>query len=88
MSKPIEIKHSKNEQLFNAIESGVGYSSDKTLAKYFDASRSTIWHWTRTGRLPSPIKITDGSTRWSNNAIKQHQRVLEQSHGRVKEATV
>ena len=26
MSKPIEIKHSKNEQIFNAIESGVGYS--------------------------------------------------------------
>ena len=52
------------------IESGVGYSSDKTLAKYFDTSRSTIWLWTREGRLPSPVKLSNGSTRWANKDIK------------------
>lgn len=60
-----------NEQIFNAIESGVGYSSDKTLAKYFDTSRSTIWHWTRNDKLPKPEKLSTGTTRWSNKAIKE-----------------
>ena len=60
-----------NEQIFNAIESGVGYSSDKTLAKYFDASRSTIWHWTRIGKLPKPEKLSTGTSRWDNRKIKE-----------------
>jgi predicted DNA-binding transcriptional regulator AlpA len=60
-----------NEQIFSAIESGVGYSSDKTLAKYFDASRSTIWHWTRIGKLPKPEKLSTGTSRWDNRKIKE-----------------
>lgn len=71
MSKPIEFKHSKNEQLFNAIERGVGFSADKTLAKYFDTSRSTIWLWARNGKLPKPEKLSTGTTRWDNRKIKE-----------------
>ena len=53
------------------IQLGIGYSSDKTLARYFDTSRSTIWLWAREGRLPQPVKLSTGSTRWSNKDINE-----------------
>lgn len=53
------------------IQLGIGYSSDKTLARYFDTSRSTIWLWAREGRLPQPVKLSTGSTRWSNSDISE-----------------
>jgi prophage regulatory protein len=63
-----------NQSLVEAIRMGVGYSSDRTLAKYFDTSRSTIWLWSKTGRLPKPIKLSEGCTRWCNKAIKQFEK--------------
>ena len=57
-----------------AIDIGCGFSSDKTPPKYFDTSRSTIWHWTRTGKLPKPEKLSTGKTKWSNKAIKEFVR--------------
>ena len=53
------------------IQLGIGYSSDKTLARYFDTSRSTIWLWAREGRLPQPVKLSTGSTRWANKDINE-----------------
>ena len=53
------------------IQLGIGYSSDKTLARYFDTSRSTIWLWAREGRLPQPVRLSSGSTRWSNKDINE-----------------
>lgn len=50
---------------------GIGYSSDKTLARYFDTSRSTIWLWAREGLLPQPVKLSSGSTRWANKDINE-----------------
>ena len=63
-----------NQSLVEAIRMGVGYSSDITLAKYFDTSRSTIWLWSKTGRLPKPIKLSEGCTRWCNKAIEQFEK--------------
>lgn len=64
-----EVKTQPNHQL-EPIEQGVGYSSDRTLAKFYDASRSTIWKWAREGKLPKPIKLTSGATRWDNKSVK------------------
>ena len=63
-----------NQSLVEALRMGIGYSSDKTLAKYFDTSRSTIWLWSRTGRLPKPVKLSGGCTRWCNKTIKQFEK--------------
>jgi len=65
-----------NPSSVEAIRLGVGYSSDRTLAKYFDTSRSTIWLWSRTGRLPKPVKLSEGCTRWCNKAIKQFEKEM------------
>ena len=59
------------QQQLALIEEGVGYSSDKTLAQFYDASRSTIWKWSREGKLPKPIKLTSGATRWDNKQLKE-----------------
>ncbi len=49
-----------------ALEAGIGYSSDKTIALYLGAGRSTIWKWVRDKKLPPPVKITKCHSRWSN----------------------
>ena len=54
-----------------AIEHGTGYSSDKTLARYFDISRSTVWLWSKTGRLPKPKKLSEGTSRFENSKVKE-----------------
>jgi prophage regulatory protein len=70
-SAKINQKQSNLEATLSAIAKGVGYSSDQSLAAYFNASRSTIWHWSRIGKLPKPIKLSEGMSRWSNEEIKE-----------------
>lgn len=40
------------------------YLSDKLLAERFSVSRATIWRWTSENKLPKPIKLATGTTRW------------------------
>lgn len=40
------------------------YLSDKHVSERYGVSRATVWRWVREGRFPSPIKLTQGSTRW------------------------
>jgi hypothetical protein len=49
-----------------ALEAGIGYSSDKTIALYLGAGRSTVWKWVRDKKLPPPRKLTKSHSRWSN----------------------
>lgn len=46
------------------------YLSDKSLAKRYEASRASIWRWVKEGRLPAPIKIAGGTTRWKRTTIE------------------
>lgn len=52
------------------IEDGLGYSSDKVLARYYDTTRKTIWIWTKEGKLPRPHKIGANTTRWRNSEVQ------------------
>lgn len=40
------------------------YLTDTQLAARFSNSRNTIWRWVREGRLPAPVKLALGTTRW------------------------
>lgn len=40
------------------------YLSDKSVADRYDTTRSTVWRWTKEGKLPRPVKVTNGTTRW------------------------
>lgn len=58
-------------QQIQDLSDGIGYSSDKTLARYYNTTRKTIWCWTKQGKLPQPHKIGNNTTRWCNRKIKE-----------------
>ena len=41
------------------------------LAEWLGVCRSTIWKWTRKGKLPRPIRISDKITAWKREDIEQ-----------------
>ena len=67
-------------QQIQDLTAGLGWSSDKTLARYFNTSRKTIWHWAKEGKLPRPHKIGVNTTRWSNIEVK-NSMLLDKTRG-------
>ena len=37
---------------------------DTFLAHRYAVARQTIWRWAQEGKLPQPVKLTRGCTRW------------------------
>ena len=54
------------------LSSGLGYSTDKTLARYFSTSRKTIWAWAKEGKIPKPCKMSANTTRWRNAEMRDY----------------
>jgi prophage regulatory protein len=46
------------------------YSSDRQLAEQYAVSRATIWRWASEGRIPQPVKLSPGCTRWNMAAVQ------------------
>lgn len=44
--------------------SRTGWASDRELATHYSVSRATIWRWVNEGKLPKPVKLSAGVTRW------------------------
>ena len=63
-------------QQLEDLATGVGWSTDKTLARYFTTSRKTIWAWSREGRIPKPYKISPNMTRWANDELQSFLRTV------------
>ena len=61
-------------QQIQDLSDGIGYSSDKILARYYNTTRKTIWCWTKQGKLPQPHKIGSNTTRWCNQAVKLFEK--------------
>lgn len=40
------------------------YVADSYLSRRYDVSRATIWRWAKDGRIPKPVKLTPGCSRW------------------------
>ncbi|CAM5225521.1 helix-turn-helix transcriptional regulator [Alishewanella longhuensis] len=49
------------------------FLSDKLLAERFSVSRATIWRWTALKKLPQPVKLAAGTTRWRLADIEQFE---------------
>ena len=60
-------------QLLDVME-GVGWSSDKILARYFDVSRQRIWVWSKESKLPEPHKHGEATTRWKNSKVLEAEK--------------
>ena len=63
-------------QQLEDLATGVGWSTDKTLARYFSTSRKTIWAWAKEGRIPKPHKISANMTRWANDELQGYLRTI------------
>jgi len=63
------------DQQLKDIDDGIGFSSAKTLARYFGTTDKTIWLWAADpdNPFPKPKKIGANTTRWSNEEIKAHR---------------
>lgn len=48
-----------------------GYASANTLAAMLETTPSTIWRWSKSGRLPKPLKLGEGTTRWKVEEVNE-----------------
>ena len=53
------------------------FLSDKTVAERYDTSRATIWRWAREGKIPKPVRLSAGSTRWNLDELLQFEKKQE-----------
>lgn len=53
------------------------FLSDKDVAHRYQVGKQTIWRWARTSSsFPRPIKV-EGTTRWSELELDEHDRKLK-----------
>ena len=69
------VKHAKAKetrilQQLTDVKNGIGWSSDQVLARYFAVSRQRVWIWSKEGKLPSPQKHGEATTRWQNSKVR------------------
>jgi len=55
------------------------YLSDIQLANRFSTSRATIWRWVATEKLPKPVKLSQGCTRWKLANIEEWEKAREEA---------
>lgn len=72
--KRAEAREPKMRGQLTDLAQGVGWSSDKILARYFGVSRQRIWLWSKEGKLPKPHKHGEATTRWLNSEVLDAER--------------
>lgn len=50
------------------------YARDTEIAARYGISRNTVWRWAKEGRLPSPVRIGPGVTRWRLDDVEKFER--------------
>lgn len=53
------------------------FLNDKKIADALGIHRVTLWRWSREGKFPKPVKLTNGSTRWKESEILNWQKQME-----------
>ncbi|MEC8848760.1 MAG: AlpA family phage regulatory protein [Pseudomonadota bacterium] len=52
------------------------FLSDFDLGARYSVSRATIWRWAQSGRLPKPVALSPGCTRWRLEDVEASERRL------------
>lgn len=47
---------------------------DIEVAHRYGVSRPTIWRWLKKGKIPRPIKIGEGSSRWRFSDLENWEK--------------
>ena len=58
------------------IEADAYYDAPQLAARY-GLHEVTLWKWAREGKIPKPVKLSKGTSRWKGAAIISHERALE-----------
>jgi predicted DNA-binding transcriptional regulator AlpA len=68
-------RQQRDAQQLKDLDDGVGFSSDKILARSYGTTRKTIWSWAKDpdNPFPEPKKVGANMTRWVNAEIKAHR---------------
>lgn len=53
------------------------YIPDTAVAERYGISRITVWRWVATGRLPAPVKLSPGCTRWRVADLEAAERAAK-----------
>lgn len=53
------------------------YLSDRAVAQRYGICRATVWAWVKEGHLPTPVRLTPGSTRWKLSDLEQFEAERE-----------
>lgn len=53
------------------------YAKDTQIAARYSVSRPTIWRWVTEGKLPHPIRLSPGCTRWRLSDLEAFEQGLE-----------
>lgn len=46
-----------------------GYSRASQLLAFLPFGSTTLWTWSKDGRFPKPVKISNAVTAWSNEEV-------------------
>lgn len=55
------------------------YLDDKALAVRFAVAVQTIWHWSRIGHFPAPVKLSAGVTRWRLSDVEAFEKRMAEN---------
>ena len=75
--EPIQKKSCGGEGIIQSIADRL--LSDRDVAARYKVEKQTIWRWARTSSsFPKPFKI-EGTARWSENELDEHDRKLKEA---------
>ena len=64
------MSHKAETPYLDHLLGGAVYASAKTLALALETSETTIWRWTKSGKLPKPHRLGGGTTRWRTDEVR------------------
>ena len=59
------------------------YLTVKDVALRYKIGHSTVWLWVKTNKLPSPVKISERTTRWIEDELDVFDGTKPRLHERV-----
>lgn len=77
-SKPKKLKHHRVHPRPQPIEPDAYYAAPQLAARW-GVHPITVWGWSRTGRIPKPTKLGPNTSRWSGQAIIEHEAALAEA---------
>ena len=59
------------------------YLKVKDVAHRYGIGCSTVWLWVKTNKLPSPVKISERTTRWIEGELDDFDETKPRLHDQV-----